>query len=273
MNEGKTTMAPITVALAQLRSVVGDSAGNLRRAAAAIRDAAGRGARLVLLPELFLPGYAAEEKFAALAEPVPGPSTRALANLAGSLKVEVVVGLARRDVAYPHGVYNSAVMLGARGVGAVYDKVHLGTFGPFREGCWFAPGREAGVVPTVLGPAGLAICYDCSFPELPRRLARAGAESLLVISAGPVAAREKWGHLLRTRAYENAMWVLYCNAVGEQGPYAFFGGSRIVAPDGEVFAHACDGEEEILVAQIDPEVVARERYRRHPFRVDGPAQA
>ncbi len=258
-------MSTITVALAQLESAVGDVATNLRRATDAIRDAAGRGARLVLLPELFLPGYAADESFSTLAEPVPGPSTAAFSEVAGALGVEVLIGMARRDIRYPHGVYNSAVLLDGGGVRAVYDKVHLGTFGPFREGCWFVPGRETCVASTVLGPAGLGICYDCSFPELPRRLAREGAESLLVISAGPVAAREKWGYLLRTRAYENAMWVLYCNVVGQQGPYSFFGGSRIVGPDGVVVAEAACGEEAILVGQIDPEAVARERYRRHPF--------
>ncbi len=261
-------MRSVPVALAQLSSAVGDWPANLRRALEAVRDAAGRGARLVLFPELFLPGYAAGERFAELAEPVPGPSTAALAEAAGALGVEVVVGLARRDLRFPHGVYNSAVLLDGSGVRAVYDKVHLGTFGPFREGCWFVAGRRARTADTVLGPSGFAICYDCSFPELPRRLARAGAEALVVLSAGPVKAREKWGHLLRTRAYENAMWVLYCNSVGTQGPYAFFGGSRIVAPDGEVTAQAADSREELLVAEIDPEAVARERYWRHPFRAD-----
>ncbi len=263
-------MATITVALVQLESAVGDVATNLRRATDAIRDAASRGARLVLLPELFLQGYAADEDFPSLAEPVPGPSTAALGEAAGTVGVEVLIGMARRDVGYPHGVYNSAVLLNGGGVQAVYDKVHLGTFGPFREGCWFVPGRETRVAPTVLGPAGLAICYDCSFPELSRRLAREGAESLLVISAGPMAAQEKWGYLLRTRAYENAMWVLYCNVVGQQGPYSFFGGSRIVGPDGVVVAEAACGEEAILVSQIDPQAVGRERYRRHPFS-DNPA--
>lgn len=263
-------MPPIPVALAQLSSEVGDVPANLRRAVEVLREAAGRGARLVVFPELFLHGYAADERFGALAEPVPGPSTAALADAAGALGVEVVVGLARRDLRYPHGVYNSAVLLDGGGVRAVYDKVHLGTFGPFREGCWFVAGREAGarVVETVLGPSGLAVCYDCSFPELPRRLAREGAEALIVLSAGPVEARQKWGHLLRTRAYESALWVLYCNSVGTQGPYAFFGGSRIVAPGGEVMAQAADGQEELLVADVDPDAVARERYWRHPFRAD-----
>lgn len=259
-------MPPVRVALAQLAQVVGDPAANLRRAVDALGEAAARGARLVLFPELHLQGYAADEAFASLAETVPGPSTAALVEAAGRLGVEAVVGMARRDAAFPHGVYNSAVLLDGSGVRAVYDKVHLGTFGPFREGCWFAPGRGAEVVSTALGPSGLAICYDCSFPERSRGLALGGAESLLVISAGPVASRDKWGHLLRTRAYENAMWVLYCNTVGRQGPYEFFGASRVVAPNGEVTAEAPVGEESLLVADLSPEAVAQERYRRHPFR-------
>lgn len=259
-------MPPVRVALAQLAPVVGDPAANLRRARETLADAASRGARLVLFPELFLQGYAADEAFARLAEPVPGPATAALAEAAAAHGVEVVMGLARRDTGFPHGVYNSAALLDGAGVRAVHDKIHLGTFGPFREGCWFAPGRRADVCPTVLGPSGLAICYDCSFPEVPRGLALGGAESLLVISAGPVGAREKWGYLLRTRAYENATWVLYCNTVGRQGPYEFFGGSRVIAPNGEVLAEAPVGEEALLVADVAPEAVAAERYRRHPFR-------
>ncbi len=259
-------MPAVRVALAQLAPVVGDPAANLRRALETLRAAAARGARLVLFPELYLQGYAADEAFATLAEPVPGPSTAALVEAAAAQGLEVVMGLARRDAGFPHGVYNSAVLLDGGGVRATYDKVHLGTFGPFREGCWFVAGRGAEVVPTRLGPAGLAVCYDCSFPEGPRSLAMRGAETLLVISAGPAAAREKWGYLLRTRAYENAMWVLYCNTVGTQGPYAFFGGSRIVAPTGDVLAEAPVGEEALLVADVDPAAVAAERYRRHPFR-------
>ncbi len=259
-------MPPVRVALAQLAPVVGDPAANLRRALDTLGEAAARGARLVLFPELHLQGYAADEAFASLAETVPGPSTTALAEAAARHGTDVVMGMARRDAGFPHGVYNSAVLLDGSGVRAVYDKVHLGTFGPFREGCWFAPGRGAEVVPTALGPSGLAICYDCSFPEGPRSLALGGAESLLVISAGPVAAREKWGYLLRTRAYENAMWVLYCNTVGRQGPHEFFGGSRVIGPNGDVTAEAPVGEESLLVADVSPEAVAAERYRRHPFR-------
>lgn len=257
---------PLMLALAQLESAVGEPEKNLARALDVIREAAARGARLVALPELYLPGYAADEAFARLAETVPGPATARLEALCRELGVHAVVGLARKTLVFPHLVYNTAVLVGPRGVVGYYDKIYLGTFGPFREGCYFAPGERAVVLPTPWGKAGLQICYDCSFPELSRALARRGAVLNLVISAGPLASRDKWGHLLRTRAYENAWITGYCNAVGRQGEYVFFGESRVLGPTGEVIAQAKGDAEELLVAEADLDRVPEARYQRMPFR-------
>jgi len=227
------------VACAQLALSVGDRAGNLARAQAAVRDAAARGARLVVLPELMASGYVFTDAQEArsLAEPAAdGPTARLLQDLAAELDLVLVAGVCELDRSQdPDGVlHNSAILVDASGVRAVYRKAHLWD----AEKLVFTPGDDGpAVVDTALGRLAVMICYDLEFPEWPRLAALAGAEALCVPTNWP---RTRWpdgerpGEVVRAQAAasSNRVWVLACDRTGAEREVDWTGGSVVIDPDG-----------------------------------------
>jgi predicted amidohydrolase len=251
----------ITVGLVQLNSELGENAANLRRAMEYIDRAAAAGCDLVMFPELYLQGYRADDLFVDTAEPVPGPTTAYLEEIARARDLYVVMGMGRREATFPHLVYNSLCFVGPEGLLGSYDKVHLGTFHPYIEGVYFAPGRAAPVFDTRFGRVSLQICYDSWFPELTRTYALKGSILNLVISAGPSGSEDPWKTMLRARSMENAFPSVYCNTVGRQKDFSFFGGSKIVSAAGKVTTEARFDEEDFVIGEVDLEEGLR--IRRH----------
>ena len=239
------------VGLAQLNSVLGDSGANLERALPYIAEAAGQGADLVMFPELYLQGYRADELNATTAEPIPGPSTERLLAEARKHDIYIVMGMARLEEDYPHLVYNSLCFIGPEGMVEYFDKIHLGTFHPYMEGMYFAPGQRTPVFDTRFGRVSLQICYDACFPELTRTYAVMGSVVNLVISAGPSVAKDTWKIILQARSLENLFPSVYCNVVGTQKDFSFFGGSKIVDASGVVTDEAKFDEEDFIVGTVD----------------------
>ena len=257
-------MRRYTAAAIQMRTG-SDRAANLARAEALVREAATRGARLVVLPEVFTwRGPAAGE--ATVAEPVPGPTTARLGALAKELGLWLVAGSLHERAAGEPRVFNTSCLFDPRGEILVrYRKIHLFDVDlpgrvAVQESATRAPGAEVVTAPTEVGTLGLSICYDLRFPELYRRLARAGAEVLLVPSAFtfPTGAAH-WEVLVRARAIENQCWVVAADQAGTspQG-FADWGDSMIVDPWGRVVARAGDGEA-VVTAEIDLDDLARVR--------------
>ena len=239
------------VGLAQLNSELGDSGANLERALPYIAEAAGQGADLVMFPELYLQGYRADELNATTAELIPGPTTERLLAEARKHDIYIVMGMARLEEDYPHLVYNSLCFIGPEGMVEYYDKIHLGTFHPYIEGVYFAPGQRTPVFDTRFGRVSLQICYDACFPELTRAYAVMGSVVNLVISAGPSVAKDTWMVLLQARSLENLFPSVYCNVVGTQKDFSFFGGSKIVNASGVVTDEAKFDEEDFIVGTVD----------------------
>lgn len=256
----------VTIALAQLAQQVGKPESNLARALEAADKAKAAGADILMLPELHLQGYRADDLYAVQGETIPGPSTEKLGERARRHNLHIVMGMGRRTEAYPYLVHNSLCFIGPEGVIGWYDKIHLGTFHPYIEGVYFAPGRHAPVFDTRFGKVGLQICYDASFPELSRLYALKGAVLNLIISAGPSGFHEHWANTLRQRAAENLMWTAYCNTVGKQKDFSFFGGSKIVSPGGKIVAEAALDQEDFVVASIDLEESFRARRHWMTYR-------
>jgi predicted amidohydrolase len=242
-----------TVALAQLNSTIGDSATNLDRAMEYIAKAGEAGADLVMFPELYLQGYRVDDKTALTAEPVPGPTSEKLIQAARKHNLYIIMGMARLEEHFPFLTYNSLCFVGPEGLvdDGYYDKIHLGTFHPYIEGVYFAPGRKTPVFDTRLGRLSVQICYDVSFPELTRTYALEGSLVNLVISAGPSVAVDSWRILLQARSMENLMPSVYCNVVGWQKEFSFFGGSKIVSAMGQVTTEAKIDEEDFIIGKVD----------------------
>jgi len=242
-----------------------DRARNLARAAELAGDAARRGARLVVLPEVFAwRGPRGEES--AIAEPVPGPTTDVLAGLARSLGTWLCAGSLLERAAGEPRAYNTSCLFDPHGaLVARYRKIHLFDVDlpgrvTVRESDTRAAGGDVVAVPTELGTLGLSVCYDLRFPELYRRLVRAGAEVLLVPSAFtfPTGAAH-WEVLCRARAIENQCYLIAPDQTGTS-PHGFadWGDSLIVDPWGRVVGRAGDGDG-VTVAEIDLGYLGRVR--------------
>ena len=243
---------------------------NLAKAAALVRRAADRGAKLVVLPENFAIMTPSEKDKLAAAETLdaerPGPIVAAMAAEAAAGGVYLVLGgMPERPAHLPAHLkegdarlHNSCVLLGPDGkLRAVYRKIHLfDVFIPdgatYHESKSIAPGDRPVVAETPWGGLGLSVCYDVRFPELYRALAAQGARMVVVPAAFTLhTGRDHWHVLLRARAIENLVYVI---APAQQSRHdekrLTFGHSLIVDPWGTVLADAADGEG-LAVAELD----------------------
>ncbi|WP_182356701.1 carbon-nitrogen hydrolase family protein [Komagataeibacter europaeus] len=247
------------VAGLQTAGTPGDIDANLRELDATLARAAGQGVDLLVTPELFVTGYDIGDSLHDLAR---FDAVGAVRNIAMARGVAVMVGYAEHT---PDGLYNSAVLLDRNGAQVLHvRKLHL--FGDM-ERAFFLPGAQPSPVVPFGGVrvAGM-ICYDVEFPEYVRHVAQAGCEALLV----PTALMEPYlfsaRELVRTRAWENQIYLAYINHTGRERDTVYVGNSRIIAPDATVLAQA-GMEEALLVADIEPGLVARAQ-RENPFLAD-----
>jgi predicted amidohydrolase len=227
-----------------------------RRVGDMVADAAG--ADLVVLPELWLPGYFAFGSYAEVAEPMHGETVLAAREWARRLGCHLHMGSFIERA--PGGrLHNTAVLIGPDGeVVHTYRKIHV--FGyRSREAELITPGKQVGTVATRLGRIGTTTCYDLRFPELYRGLVDAGAESVVVCAAWPAERLAHWRLFTSCRAVEEQVMLIACNAVGPQaGGARLAGHSRVVDPWGDILAEAGD-QEEVTFAEIDTAVIAKAR--------------
>ena len=265
-----------------------DPAENLARALVRIRAAARDGAQLICLPELFRSQYFCQTEDHAnfdLAEPIPGPSTAALAEVAREAGVVIIGSLFERRAA---GVYhNTAVLIDADGrlLGS-YRKMHIPDDPFYYEKFYFTPG-DLGfrAFDTAVGRIGTLVCWDQWYPEGARLTALAGADVLFYPTAIGWHPDEKaefgaaqasaWQTAQRAHAIANGVYVAAVNRVGLERPPAgtpgkgieFWGGSFVADPFGVVLAEASRTDEETLIVTCDRK--HQETVRRHwPFLRD-----
>ncbi len=258
----------LLAATVQLSST-SDVTHNLAQAERWVRQAAQRGASLIVTPENtnFLGPHRAK---VAAAEDLDGPTCTRFAGLAQELGVTLVLGSFNERSPDPDRCYNTSVVFGPDGTRlATYRKIHLFDVDVdaalrFRESDTVVPGTEPVVVDTPAGRLGLSICYDLRFGELYRALVDAGAQILLVPSAFTLTTgRDHWHPLLAARAIENQAYVLAANQVGahdDEGLRASYGHSCILDAWGHRIALQPDTPG-IALAPIDLDAVADVRRR------------
>lgn len=243
------------IACVQMHPTLGDVAANLARSTTLIEDAAARGAKLVVLPELANTGYmfASRDEAYALAEPVPsGPSSQAWIALAKRLDIFLVAGITERD---DDKLYNSAIVAGPQGYLGTYRKLHL--WGD--ENLFFDVGNLGlPVFDTSIGKLAVAICYDGWFPEVFRLQAMQGADIVAVPTNwvpmpgqtldGPAMAHS----LTIAAAHSNGLTIACADRVGVERGQPFVGRSLIAGSQGWVVAGpASHDQEEILIAAVN----------------------
>jgi N-carbamoylputrescine amidase len=269
----------VPVGLVQMRCSE-DREENLAKAAARAEEAAGRGAKVVCLQELFRSPYPCQSEDESpfdWAEPIPGPSTEVLGKVAARCGVAIVASLFERRA---EGLYhNTAVSLDASGrIASLYRKMHIPDDPLYYEKYYFAPG-DTGFPSVALGPARVStlVCWDQWFPEAARLAALGGAQILCYPTAigwqfdeGPEVDRaqhDAWETAQRAHAIANGVFVVAVNRVGREGAVRFWGQSFVADPFGRVLARASSAEEEVLVVDCDLAEVERTR-RLWPFLRD-----
>ena len=255
----------LAAAVVQMTSTA-DVERNLATAERLVAEAASRGARFVSLPENF--AFLRSE-----GEPVPDPQALdgawvgRMAEVARGHALTLLLGSVPEKVPGESRVYNTSVLIGPDGrTIAVYRKVHLFDIDlpgmeHLKESRAVLPGNDVVTADAPFGRVGLSICYDLRFPELYRRLARAGARVLAVPSAfTDRTGKDHWEVLLRARAIENLAYVVAAAQTGVHGRgRASHGHAMIVDPWGAVLAQIPDSEG-VAVADLDFE--RQDRLRR-----------
>jgi predicted amidohydrolase len=226
-----------------------------------LREAAGQEAKLAVFPECALTGYAFDSRDAAMphAEPIDGPSIRAIHDECARLGMHAVFGLLERD---GERLFNACALIGPKGLVGSYRKVHLPFLGIDR---FVNPGDRPFAVHDAEGlNVGMHICYDGSFPEVGRVLTLLGADLLALPTNWPTHSECAAEHMVACRAMENVVYVIAINRVGEEGGFRFIGRSSIHDPTGKRIASGSPDQEEILYAEIDPAKAREKRQIRVP---------
>jgi len=241
----------VNVALAQISCKSGDKKHNINKMINHVKKAKKKNADLIIFPELSLTGYIVRDLIYELAEPINGASTSILEDVAKKEGIYVVFGLVERSKKAHAVLYNTAVLLGPEGFIGKYQKMYLPTHSVFEEKRYFRPGYQAPVFDTDIGKVGLMICYDVFFPEVSRMLRLNGSQLIICISASPAVRRKFFEVLTVARAMENTTYMAYVNLVGIEDGLQFFGGSRLIAPEGSIISQAKYDEEDQMIGTID----------------------
>ena len=253
---------------------------NLSKTMWRIREAAGRGAQIICLEELFRTQYFCREENAelfALAEAVPGPTTQVLSQLARELGVVIVASLFERRAA---GLYhNTAAVIDADGaLLGLYRKMHIPDDPLYYEKFYFTPG-DLGFpnFDTRYGRIAVLVGWDQWYPEAARLASLGGAGILFYPTAfgwhqhekaeHGAAQRDAWLTIQRGHAIANGVYVAAVNRVGVEGTLEFWGSSFVAGPFGELLAEASTDKEETLIVECDA-AHAEDVRRNWPFLRD-----
>lgn len=250
----------VTVGLIQMAAGP-DPNENIKKAVAKVGEAVKEGSQIICLPELYRTRYFPQGiglNVSALAETIPGESTRVFSEIARRNQIVIIVPVFERssDGRY----YNSAVIIDADGtLHTPYHKVHIPQDPGFFEKGYFSPGNRYEVHTTRYGRIGVLICYDQWFPEAARCVALDGAQIIFYPTAiGHPTSDEPaegnwhdaWALIQRGHAVANSVHVAAINRVGREADIRFFGGSFICDSFGKIIVRAGDTEE-TLVASLD----------------------
>jgi predicted amidohydrolase len=256
----------VRVAAVQAESVSGDVDANIATAVACVEAAASEGARLVVLPELFVPGYD-PEMLAARTDVDVHASDRRLSPLAAATQAVGVAALVGASVRSAEGRRTlSLLSFSPDGrVVVAYSKQHLWQ----AEQRIFEPGTSGSTLVLDAWPLGLGVCYDGCFPEHARAASDAGALAYVCPSAYLVGSEHRRDVYYAARALDNGVYTVMAGLVGRCGPLEFSGGTAVYDPQGRAIARVASGVG-LAIADLDRAAVDEAR-RINPYDRDRPA--
>ncbi len=260
---------PYVVALAQINVTLGDVQANLAKHLDYVKKAADAGASLLIFPELSLTGYYLMDitNQVGMAVSPPAPPLQGLLDASREHDIDICVGFVEEDDRFVH--YISQAYIGQGEIKHVHRKVYLPTYGMFDDMRYVGMGRQVRAFDTRFGRMGMLVCEDFWHLSLPYLLWIDGADTLLMVAAGPGRGVKPGDDYLDTN-YDVSMahrmyaelfttFVFHCNRVGYEDGVAFGGYSTVIAPDGDFIARGEHFEECLVTATVNPESV---RFKR-----------
>lgn len=257
-------MKGLKIALIQMKVIAHEVEQNLKHAAALVKDAVKKGAKLIVLPELFDSGYFANEKDKDFSinfdKAEANKSFQTLSKIAQKNEVYIVASSIERD---KESFFNTAYIISPKGkILGKQRKIYLWE----NEKDYFKPGEKQKVFTLkfddISVKVGLGVCYEIGFNEIARTLALKGAQILIYPGAFSKTKTYVWDLSSRARALENGVYVLACNRSGEElnlgHNVEFAGHSCVVSPRGDVVAGA-KKDDEVLFCELDMNLVSRQR--------------
>ena len=249
------------MAACQIDPQIGEVDRNIERISTAVTDAASAGAKVVVLPEAAITGYAfaSLDEALAVARRADAVADRVLVGLAETHRITIVCGTLEPTA---REIYNAALVHTPDGRHFRYRKMHLPFLGVDR---FTTPGPDAPRVFEVGGVRiGVLICYDLRFPEAARMCALDGADLIVLPTNWPVGVSFHPNLFAPARAAENHCYLLAADRVGTERGTTVMGRSILVDYDGMVLAQASDTDEETLFGEIDPEEARATHVRKRP---------
>jgi predicted amidohydrolase len=262
-------MRDLRVGVVCMQSYYGQIEENLARIESYIRDASGSDAHIICFPELSITGYSIREDPLPYAQYIPGPLSDHVVALAREYKLVVLAGMLEKTER--DGIYITQLVAGTRGLIGAYRKTHLSP----QEQKLYTPGRKVKTFKHSRCRFGIQLCYEAHFPELTTMMSLQGAEIVFLPHASPQGSpkekRGSWSRHLPARAFDNGIFVVASNQVGENGTGLSFPGVIMVYdPLGKPLYEYAGGTERMIMAELRQEDLNKVRGHRMryflPFR-------
>lgn len=254
-------MEDIRIAAVIFRSVSGDVGRNIDAMARWVKISKDKGAHIICFPELNITGYSNRKAIKNIAEPVPGPRTHDLSNLAKSNGVVILAGIVEKDE--KGHLFSSHLVMKPDGFVGVYRKLHIAP----PEQNIFTPGDRIPLFDAKGVKFGIQLCYDAHFPELSTHMAIKGADLIFFPHASPRGTPEdkyrSWMRHLPARAFDNGLFIVACNQTGENEKGLCFPGiAVIIGPSGNIIKKNLGNKESLVCSDLKSKELHRVREHR-----------
>lgn len=256
-------MKNIRIAAVIYNSVVGQVQHNLERMLPWIEKAKAEGADLICFPELNVTGYSTDPAIKDFAESLPGPISRKIEQMARDTNAVILAGMAERDST--GRIFASHLVVLPTGIAGKYRKLHIAP----PEEAVFSHGQEVALFNILGVKLGVQLCYDAHFPGLASRMAVDGADVIFMPHASPRGTPQKkldsWMRHLSARAFDNSVFIVACNQVGENKLGLEFPGLAVViGPSGNILKDKTTDREGMLVTDLKADDLSE--VRDHKMR-------
>jgi predicted amidohydrolase len=254
------------VAIAQIKSALGDLDSNIQKHQDFIQQAIERKAELVIFPELSLTGYSLKDLTNEVAIRLDNPRLSPL--FSRSNDIDIVLGLVEESDEFLY--FNSAVYLSRGRIKHVHRKIYLPTYGMFEEGRHFAMGGSLAAFDTGFGKGGILVCEDAWHSICPLILTLKGSLFIINIAnatargvgkPGRIGSAKTWERMNSFYAINHSVYFIFANRVGVEDGVVFWGGSEIIDPFGGLVVKGSYHEEGLLLGEIDIDNVRRSRVK------------